>query len=468
MKRSGHLSVIGAITGMLLVGCIGPDEGDHGSQAIGAATLPIIGGVGDSGDPAVVMTQTSDGQCTATLVAPTVLLTAAHCVAHSIENGNLSGRAYFGSGNGNWIAQRNIIDLFMHRQYQGGLESGYDTALMRLDSPPPAGIDPIPMNSTPLDKSYVGAQIRTVGFGANMSSPDGQTQSGYGVKRQLQHAILDVTSDFIVTGDRDRNTCQGDSGGPTFLDLDGTEYVIAVTSFGSTGCGSGADPTSKQARVDIYLDDYIREVVAAWSGPCQGGDFQCVTDGCGDFPDPDCAPCGVDRMCSTGCDKKDLDCPYSGEMGDLCGDRDDCESLRCIVSDDDPRVSYCSDDCDPNDPNACGSLECTNRADEGDVCTYPGLTPSVQGAPCSDGTDCRSGVCDDKFDICIEQCGDGFPECGDGFSCVSIGGAQACTYPRDGGGCSAGGTGGGVALLLLLAGTLLWANKRRKALFKAA
>lgn len=469
MKRSGQLGVLAALMGIFSAqaGCLGSTDND--SELIGATSLPIIGGVEDSGDPAVVMTQTADGQCTGTLIAPTVVLTAAHCVKYSIDNGLKTGRAFFGPGGGTWTDTRNIVDLFMHRQYEGGLESGFDIALMRLSAPAPATIDPIPLNTTPLTEAYIGAEIRTVGFGANMSSPDGQTQSGYGTKRQLSHAILDITSDFIITGDRERNTCQGDSGGPTFMRIDGVEYVIAVTSFGAQGCGSGSNPESKQARVDIYLDDFVNEVVAAWSGPCQEGDFQCVTDGCGDFPDPDCdGVCGVDGSCSTGCAKKDLDCPYSGELGDLCTDREGCESLTCIVSEDDERVSYCSEPCDPGDPNACGSLSCTNRA-EGDVCTYPGLTPSTQGAPCSDGSDCRSGVCDDVHNICIEQCGDGFPECTDGFSCISIGGgARACTLPRDDGGCSAGGTGAGAALLLMLAGALLWSNKRRKTLFKAS
>ncbi len=457
MNRTGCVFKAGAMASVLVLsmGCLGDVEQDE--QSINTTAQPIIGGVENSGDPAVVMTQTFDGLCTGTLVAPTVVLTAAHCIKGGIDAGSKSGRASFGPGNGEFTDSRNVIDLFAHRAYTAGLFSGFDIGLMRLSQPAPAGIEPIPMNPFPLDESYVGAQIRTVGFGAN----DGINQTGFGVKRVVQHAILGVNSERIVTGDSQRNTCQGDSGGPTFLRIDGTEYHIAVTSFGAAGCIG----ESEQTRTDVYLDEFINEVIAAWSGPCQGGDFQCVTEGCGDYPDPDCGPCGVDGTCSTGCDKKDLDCPMSGLIGDLCADREGCESLTCIESDDDPRVKFCSEECDPADTDACGSLTCTATAD-GNFCTYPGLTPSVQGAPCSEGSDCRSGVCDDTHNICIEQCGDGFPECSSEFSCLSIGnGVKACTLGSNDG-CNVSGRRGGIALMLLVGLALILARKRRSGLFK--
>jgi len=459
----GRGSVTGILVGVLILsaGCLGDVSQDE--DQVSKSAQPIIGGVTDAGDPAVVQLTTAGGLCTGTLVADTVVLTAAHCVEDAILAGLTSnGRVSFGPGGGSFTDTRNVRDMFMHRQYQGGLSSGFDIALVRLQSPAPKEIVPLPMNPFFLDEGYVGAQIRTVGFGADFSSPDGQQQSGFGTKRQVTHVIHGISSERIETGDSLRNTCQGDSGGPTFLRIDGVEYHIAVTSFGAVGCVG----ESEQTRTDVYLDAFINEVTAAWSGPCQR-DQVCVTEGCGDFPDPDCDLCGVDKLCTTGCDKKDLDCPMSGEMGDICGDREGCESLTCIVSDDDDRVNYCSEECDPSDPNACGSFDCTARAD-GNFCTYPGLTPSVQGSPCSDGAECRSGVCDDIHGICIEQCGDGFPECTGEFSCVSIGGgAKACSLPRDEG-CNVAGGGSPVVFLLLLAGALILARKRRSGLFKAS
>lgn len=459
----GGAAVAGAM--LFSLGCLGSQQVD---ESIAVESLPIIGGVLDSGDPAVVMTTTYDGLCTGTLISDTVVLTAAHCIKGGIDAGQTGGRVYFGSGGSeDWIATRNITDLFAHRFYEGGLSSGYDIGLIRLASPAPVDITPLPLNPYALDESYIGAQIRTVGFGANYSDPDGQNQSGFGTKRQVQHAILDVNSERIVTGDSAVNTCQGDSGGPTFMRINDVEYIIAVTSFGAQGCRG----ESEQTRVDVFLDEFLFEVIAAWSGPCQGGDFQCVTEGCGDFPDPDCEPCGVDGQCSPGCDRKDLDCPASGLLGELCNDREGCESLTCVESDDDPRVKYCSMPCDPNDSTSCPApiTACETRA-EGSVCTYPGITPSAQGSPCVTGTDCRSGVCDDKHLICIEQCGDGFAACAEPYSCVSIGGgAKACTFPRDDGGCSAGSQrplGSGLALVLLVGAALLLARKRRSGLFK--
>ncbi|MCA9677715.1 MAG: trypsin-like serine protease, partial [Myxococcales bacterium] len=46
-----------------------------------AGAAPIIGGVPDDGDPAVVQVEIDGGTCTGALIAPEVVLTAGHCLA---------------------------------------------------------------------------------------------------------------------------------------------------------------------------------------------------------------------------------------------------------------------------------------------------------------------------------------------------------------------------------------------------
>ena len=63
---------------VLLVGCSGSIDGSPS----GETDAPIIGGVTDTADPAVVLLYANSGSiCTATVISPTVLLTAAHCVS---------------------------------------------------------------------------------------------------------------------------------------------------------------------------------------------------------------------------------------------------------------------------------------------------------------------------------------------------------------------------------------------------
>ena len=439
--------------GFALVGCA--VEGNVPStDGVGQTQKPIIGGMINPGDPAVVHLSAGGGFCTGTLVAPTVVLTAAHCIPDAI-----SGTVSFGQGFGDFTDTRRVIEFFPHRLYDAGLYQGYDIALIRLAEPAPDGIEPLPMNTTPLSDQFLGAQVRTTGFGMT----DGVNQTGGGTKRQVTMTLDGVNDEHIVVGDRFRNTCQGDSGGPNFMVIDNVEQVVAVNSFGSEQCLG----TSHHTRVDKYIDDFITEVVDAWWGPC-ARDFNCVTEGC-NTPDPDCSVCGFDGVCATGCEKIDLDCPARGDLGELCSDREGCESLLCVAASDDERVKFCSTECDPNSdapafgcPNPLST--CGPGPDGKNVCLFAGITPSAQGAPCESGNDCRSGVCDPDDSICIEQCGDGQAECPSDFPCRGLGGGvTACRLPESGGGCTSsaslhgGWAAGAIALLLLVVAT----RKRR-------
>jgi MYXO-CTERM domain-containing protein len=183
--------------------------------------------------------------------------------------------------------------------------------------------------------------------------------------------------------------------------------------------------------------------------------------------------CGFDGICGNGCDRKDLDCPISGFLGDSCDDREDCESLVCLESPEDARVKYCSTPCDPNNPDDFWSCRpplsnCVSAGDGTYYCRHSGITPGVQGYECSDHDECRSSICYPPSDgICAEQCGDGLPACAEGYSCENIGdGVDACIVPENGGCCrtSAGPSKRSTAGTFLLIGliALLLAPRRRR------
>ncbi len=435
------------------------------ADQVGSESQPIIGGQVDIGDPAVLYLSGVEGLCTGTLVADTVVLTAGHCLPQQT--------VYFGNQVGEFTDSRRVVNQIYSRNFDPDNEDlnnwGGDIALLRLEEPAPPEVEPIPINTDHLDESYAGAQVRTVGFGVT----DGATQTGGGTKRFVYQELLGLTLGEIITGTETANTCQGDSGGPTFLDFDGTERVIAVTSWGYGGCLA----ESRQTRTDVYYDAFLEEVIDAWSGPCQQ-DNNCVTEGCR-TPDPDCDICGFDGFCGTGCEKKDLDCPLGAAQGETCSNREDCETLLCLESPEDPRVKYCSTECDPDNLDNFWSCqtplsECLPEGDGTSYCRFAGLTPGVQGSECTEGADCRSSICypSDGGSICAEPCGGGEPECPAPYSCEDVGGASLCILPSDGGGCcqaSGAESGRTTAGTLLLAGlTFLlfaggWRRRRRTA-----
>ena len=428
-------------------------------DSVAESTQTIIGGGVDLGDPAVVMLP----GCTGTLVADRVVMTAAHCIEWPV------GRVGFGSDRDSFFATRNVIDQ-IHSRYYVGYGAGGDIALLRLADPAPAEVEPVPLNLHPLDESFVGAEVRSIGFGVT----DGETQEGFGTKRQVTLLVREVTNEHIWIGTSEHNVCNGDSGGPHMMQFDDLEHVAGVTSFGYEECTG----SSAHCRVDVYAEKFLIPVIDAWSGPCRD-DGVCVTEGCR-TPDPDCDPCGLEGTCMTGCEEKDLDCPISGFLGDPCESREDCESLFCREAPEDPRVKYCSTECDPDHPEDFWGCKpplssCAQEPGGEYLCRYSGLTPGVQGALCTNSDECRSGHCFPPGDgICAEECGEAQPECDELYVCENIGaGINACILPEEEGCCRAspsrpeGRLPAHLALVGLLV-LLLVARKRRIALHNRA
>lgn len=421
--RRAALFAVVAAAHLALVACQAQPEPDLTTEA-----LPIIGGNPAPNDDSVVMLVTADGQCTGTLISPTVVLTAAHCVAETIASGSsFSGRVSFGPATGSFFEETQTAGMFAHRQYKNGLWDGFDIALVRLSEPAPDGVPIIGFRRDALPTSVIGEQVRAVGFGVT----DGEEQTGGGTRRQVTLTISDLDYQFIVVGDDALNTCQGDSGGPLFLDSGDGEVVIGVTSFGQQGC-AGA---SHKVRTDLFVDDFIDQVLAAWSpGPCSH-DFSCDPEADCEYPDPDCDVCGVDGICGAGCEVVDLDCPLGVLPGGLCEDSDDCEDRLCVAAVDDPRVSFCSTTCDTVDDCDPPLNECSDEGGGEKTCRFAEITPSTQGYPCSGNDECRSEICDQDEGICVEPCGSG-GDCPDGFECNGVQGVDSCTIPH---GCSAAG-----------------------------
>ncbi|AUX45456.1 uncharacterized protein SOCE26_069470 [Sorangium cellulosum] len=221
-----------------------------------ATPAGIIGGTIDEGDPAVVMLQvarelpdggTKRNVCTASVIAPTVLLTAAHCVTPNKVNG-ATVTAFFGtdssSEEGRWV---NVTETHYHPQYDNSnLHAGYDIAVAILEEP--ANVEPLPYNRLPMTEDMVGDPIRLIGFG-----DDDEIAGWSGVKHHVSTFINTVTPLLLGLGDADHHTCVGDSGGPALMNVNGVPTIIGVTSFGGQEspsiCTDGWD-----TRVDLYLD----------------------------------------------------------------------------------------------------------------------------------------------------------------------------------------------------------------------
>ena len=237
MRRDALALIVPIALG--LSGC-GDQASDLLPSKIGHAVASITNGIPDPGHHAVGTLNGGRGFCTATLIGPKLLLTAAHCVEPgSIHRFEVEGKIYESRDDSSAIVR--------HPNWKDDPKtlSLADIALVFLASGPPT-IAPLPLNQSATAITS-GLRLTLVGYGkAATDSPR------LGIKRKAQNEIDDIEATrfrFSGTGGDEGGTCQGDSGGPAFATLGERELIVGVTSTASDECGVYTWDT----RVDTYF-----------------------------------------------------------------------------------------------------------------------------------------------------------------------------------------------------------------------
>ena len=363
--------------------------------------IAIVGGAA-SDDARVVAVTIAGGACSGVLVAPTVVLTAAHCAVPGVglaSPGTVDDGAMVPSGT---TAQ--IVALWVDRAYTGDVD--HDLAALRLDHA--LATAPAPIGAA----LAVGDSVELVGYGeAGANQP-----ATRGTRRTVTASVTAIAPRHLVAGQAGATTCVGDSGGAAFAGA----ALVGLVSAGNDQCTDPAQLVRPDAEPDLAI------VIAAWSGPCPADgtcDATCAT------PDPDCDPCAFQGTCGTTCVQVDLDCPLGGAPGAACTLATDCESRDCVPAPEGAdRGSFCSQACVLASDCAAPLDACT-----ADVCTFLGGTPGIPGAPCMADPDCRSSLCDQSAAICTTPCGD-HDACPVGLACEPVRDGRACTIAT---GCAA-------------------------------
>ena len=265
----------------LLAACAAPPS-DSGARAD-----PIVGGydVTDGGFAAVYMLRSEFDNgvragCTATLITPRTLLTAAHCVdprkagATSVQLFAVGLAVAPIATDPAWVQ---ATEARFHPQYVPSDLFTYDIAVVLL--PAASSVTPVPYSARDAT-GLMGQPLTAVGYGI---ASEGATD--YGTRRAVGLTVRDVTAKHVVLGDQTaKGICDGDSGGPSLVLFgDGVTRVIGVHSYKqpSGGCHDGLD-----TRVDLFKD-FVRQWVSEKEGPTCGEDGLCKSSGCASV-DPDC------------------------------------------------------------------------------------------------------------------------------------------------------------------------------------
>jgi V8-like Glu-specific endopeptidase len=250
------------------------------AEPVDEARAAIVGGTPTTGDPAVVMLvsypadlSTFDA-CTASLIAPDVLLTAAHCLDPATHAGYTWG-VFTGPDASAYPTAKLLVpqllpvkETVVHPDYDPQAPFHADLGVAVLEAP--LATTPLAVNRQPLQASLAGAAARIVGYG----------QTKYGTLNELKHEAATVVvsvdaDDTITVGDGMHRSCVGDSGGPALVKVGGAEVIVGVDSYTDlAGCLEPSHyrrPDPYLTFLDAYAPPPAQQDAGAGGGAGEGG-----------------------------------------------------------------------------------------------------------------------------------------------------------------------------------------------------
>ena len=229
--------------------------------ALATSARAIVGPSSDGGAQAahVLMvlkrSARSSSFCSAVVVAPGVVLTAAHCVT---SKANM--KLHFRNASGQPVLL-DVADVAIHPDFHADAQKSrvktIDLALVKTTAP-------LPFTPAPLDASgeiVVGTEYLLAGFGL---AREGDGKTGGTLRTGTLEARAPVSKILLWAKDRGNSgtgACTGDSGAPIF-DASGTQ-VVAITAW-ADGAGKALCGSLTQGTLVAPVRGWIDGVLAGW------------------------------------------------------------------------------------------------------------------------------------------------------------------------------------------------------------
>lgn len=258
------------------------------SAAGPGASASIVGGhpVTIAEFPSLVYIEAIEGKhgfsCSGTVVAPRIILTAAHCV-EDVEKGTITPAADYalstGVANPRQAGPSDVFHIVATHVFPGfdpGVLHG-DAAILVIDRP--TTVPPLPLAGAGDAALYAGgAEAQLTGWGLtkakakeapeNLQATTTLVQPSSSCKQQVKafyKPYLPKAQVCVLAADRKSGGCFGDSGGPAIgRRPDGTAVQLGVTSTGGPECSTKAPTVLTRA-------DFISGWVGEWIAATESG-----------------------------------------------------------------------------------------------------------------------------------------------------------------------------------------------------
>jgi len=252
--RAGVGTILACLSGMVLTApvfaLVGPAREAPEFAPYVVTVLDKSGGGGGSGGGGASF-------CTATVIAPDVVLTAAHCVS------NLSNTRVFFRGGDGQLVLFDVASIALHPEFRPKIGRKHlisiDLALLRLARPLPPAFKPIELtDSGPV---ATGQPFRMAGFGRadeSVSGTSGVLRAGVLVVSGPKSPVLVWLTDPDGTG---LGGCTGDSGAPVLAIGQLALVAVAIRARGNNGYSCGA--TTEAVLIGPQMP-WVRKTLQAW------------------------------------------------------------------------------------------------------------------------------------------------------------------------------------------------------------